>query len=68
MASYAYVNPMVAVTLGALLGQEPLSPNLLLGGAVIVSAVVLVVNKAMTQQLRCRPTRTKPSGEARVVR
>jgi drug/metabolite transporter (DMT)-like permease len=43
VATYAYVNPVVAVVLGALLGQEPLSPNLLLGGAVIVSAVVLIV-------------------------
>lgn len=54
VASYAYVNPMIAVTLGALLGREPLSLNLLLGGAVIVSAVVLVVNKAITQQIRRR--------------
>ncbi|MEV0261011.1 EamA family transporter [Streptomyces sp. NPDC050617] len=43
MATYAYVNPVVAVMLGALLGQDELSPNLLLGGAVIVSAVVLIV-------------------------
>ena len=60
VASYAYVNPMVAVTLGALLGKEPLSPNLLLGGAVIVSAVVLVVNKAVIQQLRRRPAAPEP--------
>jgi drug/metabolite transporter (DMT)-like permease len=52
VATYAYVNPVVAVILGALLGQEALSPNLLLGGAVIVSAVVLIVGgKAMLRRI-----------------
>nr|WP_289737873.1 EamA family transporter [Streptomyces macrolidinus] len=52
VATYAYVNPVVAVALGALLGQEALDPNLLLGGAVIVSAVVLIVGgKAVAQRL-----------------
>ncbi|MFT2014413.1 EamA family transporter [Streptomyces sp. 796.1] len=52
MATYAYVNPVVAVALGALLGDERLSPNLLLGGAVIVSAVVLIVGgKAIARRL-----------------
>ncbi|MER0247190.1 EamA family transporter [Streptomyces sp. HSW2009] len=52
MATYAYVNPVVAVALGALLGDERLSPHLLLGGAVIVSAVVLIVGgKAIARRL-----------------
>ena len=42
VATYAYVNPLVAVTLGALLADEPLSPRVLLSGAVIVLAVFLV--------------------------
>jgi drug/metabolite transporter (DMT)-like permease len=55
VATYAYVNPVVAVVLGALLAQEPLSPNLLLGGAVIVSAVVLIVGgKAVARRLSRR--------------
>lgn len=65
VATYAYVNPVVAVALGALLGQEALSPNLLLGGAVIVSAVVLIVGgKAVARRISRRaplpkgPTRT----------
>ena len=33
VGTYAYVNPVVAVTLGALLLDEPLSAGLLLGGA-----------------------------------
>ncbi|MDA3626463.1 EamA family transporter [Saccharopolyspora sp. WRP15-2] len=55
VVTYAYVNPVVAVVLGALLGEEALSPNVLLGGAIIVSAVVLIVGgKAVTQRLRRR--------------
>jgi drug/metabolite transporter (DMT)-like permease len=43
VATYAYVNPVVAVALGSLLGREPLSLNLLFGGGVIVSAVVIIM-------------------------
>jgi drug/metabolite transporter (DMT)-like permease len=42
-ATYAYVNPVVAVALGALLVAEPVTPQVLVGGAVIVAAVALVV-------------------------
>jgi drug/metabolite transporter (DMT)-like permease len=41
VATYAYVNPVVAVALGALLLGERLSPGLLVGGALIVIAVLL---------------------------
>jgi drug/metabolite transporter (DMT)-like permease len=41
VGTYAYVNPIVAVTLGALFLREPLSPGILGGGALIVAAVVL---------------------------
>lgn len=51
VATYAYVNPVVAVALGALFSNEELSPNLLLGGAVVISAVVLIVGgKAVAQR------------------
>lgn len=43
VATYAYVNPVVAVGLGVLIGGESLSANVVIGGAVIVSAVVLIV-------------------------
>ncbi|WP_431917391.1 EamA family transporter [Micromonospora wenchangensis] len=42
-ATYAYVNPVVAVALGALLVAEPVTGQVLLGGAVIVAGVALVV-------------------------
>lgn len=44
VATYAYVNPVVAVLLGWLILREPLSSAVLLGGAIIVSGVVLVVS------------------------
>lgn len=41
VGTYAYVNPVVAVALGALFLNEPLSKGVLLGGTLIVTAVVL---------------------------
>ncbi|WP_326550740.1 EamA family transporter [Micromonospora sp. NBC_01813] len=43
VATYAYVNPAVAVALGALFVAEPITPRVLLGGLVIVVGVALVV-------------------------
>ncbi|MEV1147081.1 EamA family transporter [Micromonospora sp. NPDC049799] len=43
VSTYAYVNPVVAVALGALFVAEPVTPQVLLGGAVIVAGVALVV-------------------------
>ncbi|KQV04477.1 MULTISPECIES: EamA family transporter [unclassified Kitasatospora] len=43
VATYAYVNPVVAVLLGWLILAEPLSWPIVLGGAIVVAAVCLVV-------------------------
>lgn len=45
VATYAYVNPVIAVLLGSLLAAEPVTAAVLLGGATIVVGVVLVVSK-----------------------
>ena len=45
VATYAYVNPVVAVILGATLLGERLTPMMLLGGGLIVAAVALVVRR-----------------------
>jgi drug/metabolite transporter (DMT)-like permease len=42
VSTYAYVNPVVAVSLGAVFLAEPLSRTTLLGGAIIVIAVALL--------------------------
>ncbi|GAB4475041.1 MAG: drug/metabolite exporter YedA [Anaerolineae bacterium] len=41
-STYAYVNPVVAVLLGWLLGGEPISGLMLLAAAIIIGAVVLI--------------------------
>ena len=43
IATYAYVNPVVAVILGAIVLSEPIEPRTLVAGAVIVGAVALIV-------------------------
>ena len=44
VATYAYVNPVVAVVIGFLILGEPLTSGLVVGGSVIVAGVVLVVS------------------------
>jgi drug/metabolite transporter (DMT)-like permease len=46
VATYAYVNPVIAVLLGTTLLNERLTPSMLFGGALIVAAVVLVVRRS----------------------
>jgi drug/metabolite transporter (DMT)-like permease len=43
VATYAYVNPVVAVILGTLLLSEPVSPAMMAGGGLIIAAVAAVV-------------------------
>ena len=58
-ATYAYVNPVVAVLLGALVLSEPLTAAVLVGGAVVVLGVGLVVTSE-------RPRRATPREPAAV--
>jgi drug/metabolite transporter (DMT)-like permease len=57
VTTYAYVNPVVAVVLGALILQESIDPRTLIAGAVIVVAVMLIV----TARGRMRAPRTDPA-------
>ncbi|MDI5944126.1 EamA family transporter, partial [Micromonospora sp. DH15] len=59
VSTYAYVNPVVAVALGALLVAEPITAQVLLGGAVIVAGVALVVS--MERPGRRTGTATRPA-------
>jgi len=43
VSTYAYVNPVVAVLLGAALGGEPLTAKVGVAAAVIIAGVVLIV-------------------------
>ena len=44
VATYAYVNPVVAVLLGALILDEPITSSVLIGGGIIVAAVAIVIS------------------------
>ncbi|MFD7324586.1 EamA family transporter [Streptomyces sp. NPDC059875] len=44
VATYAYVNPVVAVALGALVLNEALTWPIVLGGAIVVAGVCLIVS------------------------
>jgi len=46
-ATYAFVNPIVAVVLGALLLREAVTPYVLFGGALIVASVLLLWHERM---------------------
>ena len=56
VATYAYVNPVIAVTLGCTLGGETLSPLMFLGAALVIAAVVLIL-RAPTRPVKPAPTR-----------
>ena len=47
VATYAYVNPLIAVFIGNLLAQEPLTPRILISALVIVSSVALINTSRM---------------------
>ncbi|WP_431040898.1 EamA family transporter [Streptomyces sp. P1-3] len=60
VATYAYVNPVIAVVLGVALGGETIGANVYLGGAVIVGAVALIV----TGRSKGRPSNQRPDADA----
>jgi drug/metabolite transporter (DMT)-like permease len=51
VATYAYVNPIVAVLLGALFAGETITMRMLIAAALIIGSVALVIT---AQQLRAR--------------
>jgi drug/metabolite transporter (DMT)-like permease len=50
VGTYAYVNPVIAVALGALFLNEAITPWVLLAGAAIVASVVLIVRAQTVRQ------------------
>lgn len=62
-ATYAYVNPVVAVALGALVLAEPVTVSVAIGGAVVVLGVGLVVTAERLPQ----PGSERPAGRRQVA-
>jgi drug/metabolite transporter (DMT)-like permease len=63
VATYAYVNPVVAFVLGAIILGEELSPRTVLAAAVIIGAVALII----TARSRATALDGEPEGEPEVV-
>ena len=54
-STYAYVNPVVAVVLGAIVLSEPITPRILVGSGVIVAAVAMIVTARGRASRAARP-------------
>ncbi len=62
IATYAYVNPVVAVALGAAILGEAITPRTLVGGAIIVGAVAVIITARSRMR---RPAPQVPAEAAR---
>jgi drug/metabolite transporter (DMT)-like permease len=60
VATYAYVNPVIAVALGALLLGEQITAQMLVAGAVILGSVALIVAKSGEVREPGRGLRRRP--------
>ena len=49
-STYAYVNPVIAIILGALIQKEPLTGIMVFGAAIVIAGVVLVVSSETLAQ------------------
>ena len=45
VATYAYVNPVVAVLLGAMILDEAITPTIVIGAAMVIAAVAFIVRR-----------------------
>ena len=61
VSTYAFVNPVVAVMLGWLMNNEPIGQRTLVAGALIVSAVIIILRSTSTTAPTLPPAEAKPS-------
>ncbi len=63
VATYAYVNPVVAVVLGAIILAEPITPAVIIGAVIIVAAVAFIVNREGARRRAAQnPAALAPAG------
>ena len=68
LGTYAYVNPIVAVALGAIFLSEPITPRTLIAAAIIIAAVVAMVSgrpreiEGAETDPRCRARSSRTAG------
>lgn len=63
VATYAYVNPVIAVLLGWALGGESLTARIVVAAAVIVSAVAIIIAQQARGESRKDKEELSPAGE-----
>ena len=61
VSTYAFVNPVVAVMLGWLMNNEPIGPRTLVAGALVVSAVIIILRSTSTAAPTLPPPEAKPT-------
>ena len=61
VATYAYVNPVVAVALGWLVLNETITPTLLAGAAIVVAAVVVITRSERPREPSASATESTPA-------
>lgn len=62
VATYAYVNPLVAVFLGNWFAQESLTPRILVGAVIIIGSVIFI-NSARQAKVKTEPLQAVPDGD-----
>jgi drug/metabolite transporter (DMT)-like permease len=62
LATYAYVNPVIAVFLGVVIGGEVLTPRALIASAIIIGAVVLMTTAGGRKAAAVTGTPPQPGG------
>jgi len=65
VSTYAYVNPIVAVTLGGLVLGEALTARLFLSGAIVLASVALIVSAGGTTRTDATSDAGSEAGEQR---
>jgi drug/metabolite transporter (DMT)-like permease len=64
VASYAYVNPVVAVAIGHWLGGEPLSGRTILGTGLVLVSVLVTLRSQSTTKKTTNPVAETAKGDA----
>jgi drug/metabolite transporter (DMT)-like permease len=67
VSTYAYVNPVIAVLLGALLASEPLTPSTIIASVIIIGAVMLINTARAQPEPRPAPPRVIPTPRSEPV-
>jgi drug/metabolite transporter (DMT)-like permease len=67
VATYAYVNPVVAVVLGVIVLNEALTARTIVAGIIIVFAVALIITTRGRMRAPARASRPAPDGAAVVA-